>query len=92
MCFYFFRQRILSARSEKMQASVRIAFLSVCFILSASIPSLSQDQTVPGAGNQNAINLSSKSPLVQSAQRFLISQAERINDSNLGNYILDSHR
>src|SRR5215467_11334812 len=49
-----------------------------------------QDQTVPGAGNQNAVNLSSKSPLVQSAYRFLVRQASQLRDSKLRNETLDA--
>lgn len=73
-----------------MQAKIRCVVMSVCLGLMGFIPGLAQDQTVPGAGNQNAINLSSKSPLVQSVYRFLISQAERISDSNLRKETLDA--
>ena len=45
---------------------------------------------ISAAANQNAINLSSKSPLVQSAYRFLISQAERIDDWTLRKETLDA--
>src|SRR5262245_29526177 len=73
-----------------MQANICRASVTVCFVLMSFISGLAQDQTVPGAGNQNAINLSSKSPLVQSAFHFLISQAERINDSILRKETLDA--
>jgi hypothetical protein len=58
-----------------MHAKIRCAIISVCLASMSLAPAQAQDQTVPGAGNQNAINLSGKSPLVQSAYRFLISQA-----------------
>jgi hypothetical protein len=49
-----------------------------------------QDQTIPGAGNQNAIHLARKSPLVQSAFRFLIDQAGELNDTRLRRETLDA--
>src|SRR5262249_37376765 len=73
-----------------MQASFQRAVIGVCFVLVGFVPSFGQDQTVPGAGNQNAISLSSKSPLVQSAYRFLVSQAERISDSDLRKETVDA--
>jgi len=41
------------------------------------------DQLLPGAGNAAAVQLSHSSPLVQSAMRYLIAQAERIHDRQL---------
>jgi len=41
------------------------------------------DQTVPGAGNSNAVTLANKSPLVQSAYRFLAEQAWKIGNNKL---------
>jgi hypothetical protein len=73
-----------------MRLKIRSLAISSCFVLISFISGLAQDQTVPGAGNQHAINLSSKSPLVQSAYRFLISQAGRINDSRLRKETLDA--
>jgi len=73
-----------------MQSKVRCVAIGVCFVLMNFVPGLAQDQTVPGAGNQNAVKLSGKSPLVQSAYRFLISQAGRINDSKLRKETLDA--
>src|SRR5262249_19408403 len=72
------------------QRTMRGAVIGLCFALASSIPVFAQDQTVPGAGNQNAVTLSTKSPLVQSAFRFLISQAEKIGDANLRKETLDA--
>lgn len=47
-------------------------------------------QTLPGAGNLRAIDLSRRSPMVQSAYRFLISQAERVKDPKLRKETLDA--
>jgi len=47
-------------------------------------------QTQPGAGNANAIALSQKSPMVQSAFQFLISQAESLKDPKLRRQTLDA--
>lgn len=41
------------------------------------------NQTIPGAGNTDAIRIAQKSPLVQSAQNFLVKQTEQIQDSKL---------
>jgi hypothetical protein len=45
---------------------------------------------VPGAGNQKAIDLSRKSPMVQSAHRFLIRQAEGVRNPKLRKETLDA--
>ena len=63
---------------------------TICFVLMSLVGAVAQDQTVPGAGNQDAVNLSSKSPLVQSAYQFLITQAGRINDAELRKQTLDA--
>lgn len=47
------------------------------------------DQTQPGAGNAAAIKLAGESPLVQSAMRFLVAQAEQIHDRALRSATLD---
>jgi hypothetical protein len=73
-----------------MRSKIRCMEVIGVIALVSCIPGLAQDQTVPGAGNQNAINLSGKSPLVQSAYRFLIRQAGRINDSKLRKETLDA--
>ena len=63
---------------------------SLCFALMTLVAAVAQDQTVPGAGNQDAIKLSSQSPLVQSAYQFLISQAGGIDDPELRKQTLDA--
>lgn len=40
------------------------------------------DQTKPGEGNASAVALAKKSPIVQSAYQFLLSQAARIQGCN----------
>jgi hypothetical protein len=72
------------------RSTIRVAIFGLCFALTSSNPVFAQDQTVPGAGNQNAVNLSGKSPLVQSAFHFLISQAEKIDDARLRKETLDA--
>ena len=68
----------------------RWAVNTIGFVFMGLAISFAQDQTVPGAGNQDAVNLSSKSPLVQSAYEFLITQAGRINDAELRKETLDA--
>lgn len=60
------------------------------FCLSLFVTAVAQNQTVPGAGNQNAIDLSSRSPIVQSAFQFLHDQANRIADPELRKQTLDA--
>jgi hypothetical protein len=48
------------------------------------------DQTKPGVGNAAAIALAKKSPIVQSAYQFLLSQAARIEDAKLRKETLDA--
>lgn len=49
-----------------------------------------QDQRAPGAGNQRAIELSSKSPRVQRAYQYLQIQAKKIHDPHLRQETLDA--
>src|SRR5262249_25462894 len=44
----------------------------------------------PGAGNANAIALSQKSPEVQSAYQFLLTEAHKLKDKNLRTQTLDA--
>jgi hypothetical protein len=46
-------------------------------------PAAADDQTLPGAGNAPAAALAKKSPMVNSAYDFLLSQARRIKDERL---------
>jgi hypothetical protein len=50
---------------------------------------IAAEQTVPGAGNQISAAIAQKSPLVQSAYRFLNQEAEQIQDSQLKAATLD---
>jgi len=59
-------------------AGYAFIILGFCF-LSAD----AQEQTTPGAGNQQAIELSRKSLVVQRSYRFLQSQAAKIRDPRL---------
>lgn len=73
-----------------MNNKVYCAFIGLSFFLVANITAQAPNQTAPGAGNQDAIALSSRSPLVQSAHRFLIRQAEKITDAKLRRETLDA--
>ena len=73
-----------------MKMKMNNALIGLCFTVAASILGQAQNQTIPGAGNQNAIALSNKSPLVQSAYLFLVHQAERIADPKLRKETLDA--
>lgn len=53
-------------------------------------PVLAADQTIPGSGNAAAISLSQKSPLVRSAQQFLVQQVREIEKANLRKATLDA--
>ena len=48
------------------------------------------DQTVPGAGNANAVALAKQSPMVQSAYEFVLSQAATLKDPKLRQETLDA--
>ena len=67
----------------------KIAAITFLGIISLT-PASAQNQTIPGAGNQNAVELSSESPLVQSAYHFLIEQAKSIDDAKLREETLDA--
>lgn len=72
---------------------MRILSRLACAVLFASTAAsalLGADQTVPGAGNADAIALAKKSPLVQSTYQFLLSQASRVKDDKLRKATLDA--
>ena len=48
------------------------------------------DQTVPGAGNSQAVVIAKQSPMVQSAYAFVLSQAGEIKDPKLKQETLDA--
>ncbi|HXQ26413.1 MAG TPA: hypothetical protein VN822_08420 [Candidatus Acidoferrales bacterium] len=63
---------------------------ALVLIVLAGKPALAGDQTVPGAGNANAIALAKQSPMVQSAYQFIQSQASKIKDVKLRQETLDA--
>jgi hypothetical protein len=63
---------------------------AVLLALPGSVPQGHAQQIPPGAGNANAIALSQKSPVVQSAYQFLISQARSLQNRKLRNQTLDA--
>jgi hypothetical protein len=67
---------------------VKIRF-STIVLLAGTLPVAAQ-QTSPGAGNANAVALSQKSPIVQSAFRFLLDQSRGLHNRNLRNQTLDA--
>ena len=71
-----------------MKRRAHFAIGVMCLTL-AGLPALGQNQTVPGLGNEKAIALSKRSPIVQSAMQYLISQAESIRDQKLRKETLD---
>src|SRR5260370_3100845 len=73
----------------QLKHTLCLGLLSVTLGL-AVLPARAQDQTVPGAGNATAIALSSKSPMVQSAREFLLSNIKRIDDASVRAITLDA--
>jgi len=66
-------------------------FITVCvYFLWYPLGAFAVDQTVPGAGNQSAITLSSQSPLVQSATTSLLRHARQIRDNSLRSATVDA--
>src|SRR5262249_49217085 len=55
-----------------------------------SLPVRAADQTVPGAGNGAAVNLSNQSPLVQSAVKLIERGIARLRDPRLKSTTLDA--
>ncbi|MBR8836786.1 MAG: hypothetical protein DSM106950_22910 [Stigonema ocellatum SAG 48.90 = DSM 106950] len=53
-------------------------------------PAISTNQTTPGAGNADAIKIALNSPLVQSAQEFLVKQTKQIQTASLRDATLDA--
>ena len=49
-----------------------------------------KNQSIPGVGNATAASLAQKSPLVQSAQNFLVQQTEKIQTPSLKEATLDA--
>lgn len=57
---------------------------------SGNTAAISEDQTKPGLGNTAAISLAQKSPLIQSAQKFLVQQTRQIQTNSLRSATLDA--
>lgn len=53
-------------------------------------PALAADQTQPGGGNGVAVKLSQRSPLVQSAQQFLVQQLQSVQNGTIKAATLDA--
>src|SRR5262245_42189953 len=75
-----------------MRAKLRLAytFLIICFTFLACSLLHAQNQTIPGTGNQRAVEVSGKSQRVQSAHKFLLAQAKKIHDQQLRKETLDA--
>jgi len=56
----------------------------------AVLPARAQNQTVPGPGNAAAVNLSNKSPMVQSAKEYLLKNIKNIGDAGVRAVTLDA--
>jgi hypothetical protein len=78
------------------EESMKILKVTLCAGLILAVSAVvatraaADDQTKPGAGNAAAIALAKKSPIVQSAYQFLLSQAARIEDVKLRKETLDA--
>ena len=62
-------------REQALRTGLLIAMLSNSAVAA--------DQTLPGAGNKRAVEITNKSPMVQTAYRFVIDQSEGLVDDNL---------
>jgi len=72
-------------QSSTSRVVVRLAVLSACLGTSGMYA-----WGQPGPGNEEAIQLASGSPLVRSAERFVLRQIEHIHDAALRNATLDA--
>jgi len=66
-----------------------IAHVCLVVVINGSV-ALAADQTIPGAGNANAVALAKQSPMVQSAYEFVLSQARTLKDHKLRSETLDA--
>ena len=73
-----------------MNSIVRAFAAILVLTIVTFVPASAQNQTTPGAGNQNGVDLSSQSPIVQSAYHFLIEQAKSIDDEKLREETVDA--
>ncbi|HET8966520.1 MAG TPA: hypothetical protein VFN20_09920 [Candidatus Acidoferrum sp.] len=74
---------------KTLQAAICLGFTLAGSTLLAT-RAAADDQTKPGAGNAAAIALAKKSPIVQSAYQFLLSQAAQIENAKLRKETLDA--
>lgn len=65
-------------------------FILALLVAATATSAMGADQTVPGKGNAYAIKIASNSPLVQSAQEFLVDQARQLQDDKLSKEMLDA--
>jgi len=72
-------------QSPTLRVVLRLAVLSTCLGVSGLYA-----QPQPGQGNEEAIRLASASPLVRSAERFVLRQIEHIRDASLRNATQDA--
>ena len=85
------RESVFSDSSGECMQKKLFLFFATCFcMMQSSRVTFAVDQTVPGAGNQAAVTLSSQSPLVQSATTTLIRHARQIRDNSLRSATVDA--
>ncbi len=73
----------------KLKYSLYLAVLTMTLSLPGQLAQ-GADQTVPGAGNDAAVTLSNKSPMVQSAKEFLVAHINSIDNSSIRVITLDA--
>jgi hypothetical protein len=73
----------MSARISLRLQRRRALVTSLIVGLAIGQQAFADDQTQPGAGNANAVHLADNSPLVRSANQFLIGQAHKIRQSSV---------
>jgi hypothetical protein len=74
---------------KMLRAVVCAGIFLACGITILATQAAGDDQTKPGKGNAAAIAVAKKSPILQSAFQFLLSQAARIQDATLRKQTLD---
>jgi len=75
---------------KSMPEGSRSRVIAVLILSSLPLPVLADDQTEVGAGNDEAAQLASGSPLVRSAERFINHQTEQIHDRLLRTETMDA--
>src|SRR5438034_1374992 len=82
-------QIVTEVLMTKLKYSLYLAVLTMTLSLPGQ-PAQGADQTVPGAGNDAAVTLSNKSPMVQSAKEFLVAHLNSIDNSSIRVITLDA--